>query len=204
MVLLPLAEIVARPLRLSVPGAGPFTQHLTLWVAFLGAALAASEERLLALATPTFLPAGPWRRGSKVFASTVAAGVTALLFRAALEFLLIERQAGRRNISLRTGCFCNPGAGEMALGLSRDELVGCFGQRPDGMTYEEFRTCIDDKGTGAVRVSLGIASNFADVEAFLRFAGPTPIDWRDRVHFYAVAARTMRRAPCSVPAVRDW
>ena len=58
----------------------------------------------------------------------------------------------------------------MALGLSRDELVGCFGQRPDGMTYEQFRTCIDKKGTGAVRVSLGIASNFADVQEFLRFA----------------------------------
>ena len=59
----------------------------------------------------------------------------------------------------------------MALGLSRDELVGCFSGRPDGMTYEEFRTCIDDKGTGAVRVSLGIASNFTDVQEFLRFAG---------------------------------
>ena len=87
-----------------------------------------------------------------------------------LDHELIEEQAGGRRISLRTGCFCNPGAGEMALGLSRDELVGCFGQRPDGMTYEEFRTCIDDKGTGAVRVSLGIASNFADVEKLLRFA----------------------------------
>ncbi len=87
-----------------------------------------------------------------------------------LDHELIEEQAGRRRISLRTGCFCNPGAGEMALGLSREELVTCFGQRPDGMTYEEFRTCIDDKGTGAVRVSLGIASNFADVEHFLRFA----------------------------------
>jgi selenocysteine lyase/cysteine desulfurase len=83
---------------------------------------------------------------------------------------LIEERAGERRISLRTGCFCNPGAGEMALGLSRDELVSCFGRRPDGMTYEEFRTCIDGKGSGAVRVSLGIASNFADVERFLEFA----------------------------------
>jgi len=87
-----------------------------------------------------------------------------------LDHELIEEQAGGQGISLRTGCFCNPGAGEVALGLSREELVGCFSQRPDGMTYEEFRTCIDDKGTGAVRVSLGIASNFADVQEFLRFA----------------------------------
>ncbi len=88
-----------------------------------------------------------------------------------VDHQLIEEQAGHRRISLRTGCFCNPGAGEMALGLSRDELVSCFSRRPDGMTYEEFRTCIDGKGSGAVRVSLGIASNFADVQAFLEFAG---------------------------------
>jgi molybdenum cofactor sulfurtransferase len=87
-----------------------------------------------------------------------------------IDHELIEERAARRRISLRTGCFCNPGAGEMALGLSREELVGCFSRRPDGMTYEEFRACIDNKETGAVRVSLGIASNFADVQEFLRFA----------------------------------
>ena len=69
MVLLPLAEIIARPLRLSVPGAGPFTQHLTLWVAFLGAALAAREGRLLSLATGEFVPEGAWRRAAKLFAA---------------------------------------------------------------------------------------------------------------------------------------
>jgi selenocysteine lyase/cysteine desulfurase len=87
-----------------------------------------------------------------------------------LDHGLIEERAARRQISLRTGCFCNPGAGEVALGLSREELVSCFSQQPDGMTYEEFHTCIDDKETGAVRVSLGIASNFADVHGFLHFA----------------------------------
>ena len=38
------------------------------------------------------------------------------------------------------------------------------------MTYDDFRLCIDGKSTGAVRVSLGLASNFADVETFLAFA----------------------------------
>ena len=95
MVALLSGEMIARALfGVGIPGSQPIVQHLTLWVGFLGATLAASEERLLALATPTFLPAGLWRRGSKVFASTVAAGVTALLFRAALEFLLVEREAG--------------------------------------------------------------------------------------------------------------
>jgi molybdenum cofactor sulfurtransferase len=44
------------------------------------------------------------------------------------------------------------------------------GATADVMTYEDFRHCIHHEGTGAVRVSLGMASNLADVESFLRFA----------------------------------
>ena len=82
----------------------------------------------------------------------------------------IERQAGERRISLRTGCFCNPGAGEMALGLSKSELETCFSRGDTTMTYETFRGCIDDKGTGAVRVSFGLVSDFSDAAAFVDFA----------------------------------
>ncbi len=80
----------------------------------------------------------------------------------------VERRAGERNISLRSGCFCNPGAGELALGLSRGELEKCFAQSPR-MTRDDLRLCIDAKATGAVRVSLGLASNFADAQAFVEF-----------------------------------
>lgn len=38
------------------------------------------------------------------------------------------------------------------------------------MTIDDFRLCIDGKSSGAVRVSLGIVSNFEDVQRFLRFA----------------------------------
>ena len=87
-----------------------------------------------------------------------------------VDHALIETRAARRRISLRTGCFCNPGAGEMALGIEKSEIVTCF-RRSDGhLTYEDFRRCIDGKSTGAVRVSVGWVSNFADVEAFLDFA----------------------------------
>lgn len=44
----------------------------------------------------------------------------------AVDHRLIEEQANCAKISLRTGCFCNPGAGEIALGLSKPELVACF------------------------------------------------------------------------------
>ncbi len=86
-----------------------------------------------------------------------------------IDHALVEERATAHKISLRTGCFCNPGAGELALGLSRDEIVGCFRSAGDHMEYEDFRRCIDGKSTGAVRVSVGIATNFADVHTFLSF-----------------------------------
>ena len=59
MVVLPLAEIVARRFAGGgIPGSTATVQHLTLWVGFLGAAIAAREGKLLALATGTFMPEG--------------------------------------------------------------------------------------------------------------------------------------------------
>lgn len=87
-----------------------------------------------------------------------------------VDHRLVESEANQHNISLRTGCFCNPGGGELALGISAEELTSCFVRSKDRLTIEEFRRCIDDKSTGAVRVSTGLASNFADVYRFMKFA----------------------------------
>ncbi len=81
----------------------------------------------------------------------------------------VEELATVEKISLRTGCFCNPGAGEMALGLDSTHLKQCF-THEQWMSFEQFVTAMDINVTGAVRVSLGIASNFADVYRFVRFA----------------------------------
>jgi selenocysteine lyase/cysteine desulfurase len=79
----------------------------------------------------------------------------------------VERRANGERISLRTGCFCNPGAGEAALGISGSELASCFGAH-ERMTIDTFRGCLSDKGSGAVRVSFGHASTFADAFALVR------------------------------------
>jgi molybdenum cofactor sulfurtransferase len=91
---------------------------------------------------------------------------------ASIDHREIERQANVVNISLRTGCFCNPGGGELALGISGGELSACFRQpgHEARLTVDDLRVCIDNKSTGAVRMSLGLASNLADVEKFLDFA----------------------------------
>ena len=85
-----------------------------------------------------------------------------------VDHRLVEFHANRVNISLRTGCVCNPGGGELALGISSEELSACFHTR-DRLTLDEFRRCIDDKSTGAVRVSVGLVTTFEDIYHFVEF-----------------------------------
>ena len=57
MSVLLLSAIVAREgFGSSIPGSVPVVQHMTLWMTFLGAALAARSDRLLALSMGTYLP----------------------------------------------------------------------------------------------------------------------------------------------------
>ena len=83
----------------------------------------------------------------------------------------IEAEANQEKISLRTGCFCNPGAGEVALGFTEDELRQMLGQHPR-MTFNDFFeiAAMNGRNAGAARVSLGLVSNFDDVYTFLAFA----------------------------------
>jgi C4-dicarboxylate transporter DctM subunit len=94
MTLLPLMEIVARKaIGRGLPGAAPVVQHLTLIVAFLGAALAAHSDRLLALSTATFLSEG-WRSRVRLFTSALTVAITAALFWAGIQLVRAERTAG--------------------------------------------------------------------------------------------------------------
>lgn len=86
-----------------------------------------------------------------------------------LDHRLVEEEANAWGISLRRGCFCNPGADALALGLDRGEILACLWHSDNRMTLDEFRQCIDGKSTGAVRISFGLASTFADALTVLRF-----------------------------------
>lgn len=80
----------------------------------------------------------------------------------------VDSVAAAHNISIRTGCFCNPGAGETAFSLSRDTLLQA--EFDDETTPDDYITRIGMPTGGAVRVSLGLATNFADVYRFMTFA----------------------------------
>ena len=95
MVILPLAEIALRPFfRGGIPGAIPFVQHLTLWVAFLGAALAARDGKLIALATATFMREGWLSRTARAFAAVVGSVVCIVLARGAIDIVAVEMDLG--------------------------------------------------------------------------------------------------------------
>ena len=108
-------------------------------------------------------PAGTDRRGATIAMNFFdPAGVL-------IDSVRVERRASRAGISLRSGCHCNPGVREVALGFSTQEMAAAFKDK-DRLRYQEFLQVIDGKTTGAARASLGLATTFADVYRFWDFA----------------------------------
>jgi selenocysteine lyase/cysteine desulfurase len=89
-----------------------------------------------------------------------------------LDYRRVEELAGQQGISFRTGCFCNPGPGEAAEGITDEDVAAALARNPD-LTLPLFLQMIAHEGgksAGAIRVSFGIASNFADAHRFMEFA----------------------------------
>jgi selenocysteine lyase/cysteine desulfurase len=73
----------------------------------------------------------------------------------------VERRARDVGIAVRGGCFCNPGAAESAFGFDAIAARRCMSE--DGFTIERFARCLEGRAVGAVRASVGLANNDADV-----------------------------------------
>jgi len=88
-----------------------------------------------------------------------------------LDYRRLEELAGQEGISLRTGCFCNPGAGEAAEGLTEEDMLAALTLGTDVNLFSFLRLMQGrgHKSAGAIRASIGLASNFADVWRFVRF-----------------------------------
>ena len=80
----------------------------------------------------------------------------------------VDRVAQRHSVSLRTGCFCNPGAGEVAFTIARETLVG--GEFGEAMTLDDYVEAIGLPSGGAVRASHGVATDDADLDRCAAFA----------------------------------
>jgi selenocysteine lyase/cysteine desulfurase len=85
---------------------------------------------------------------------------------------IVNLLAAKWDTSIRTGCFCNPGAGEEGMGVSTAAL-----QRQAGIEVKEPPETLDPwleqlglRTAGAIRLSIGFPNTFEDIEAALRFA----------------------------------
>ncbi len=96
-----------------------------------------------------------------------------------IDTQFVAERAVASNISVRTGCFCNPGAAEFAFGHPPSKSKECFDSLShEKFTLEDFSECLGGKPVGAIRASLGIASNENDLERLIsmleRFKNASP------------------------------
>ncbi|KJA28786.1 hypothetical protein HYPSUDRAFT_128646 [Hypholoma sublateritium FD-334 SS-4] len=110
----------------------------------------------------------PTRRLRSVGEQADTGSILALLFFDASGALIpnsfIEFAATTQNISLRTGCMCNPGGAAAILGIEED-----MRRLYPGVTLADFEDKMG-RELGVVRISLGLASNFQDVWRVIKFA----------------------------------
>ena len=87
---------------------------------------------------------------------------------------LVEERARRERISLRGGCFCNPGASEAAFGFVADRAAKCLDEtRRAGWSLPQFAARMRERdashAVGAVRASVGVPTNERDVDRLIAF-----------------------------------
>jgi selenocysteine lyase/cysteine desulfurase len=79
-----------------------------------------------------------------------------------IPYALVEARAQAAGVSIRGGCFCNPGASEVALGLGAERLTECLDSMGEGFTIDRLTACVGT-AVGAVRASVGLANNDEDI-----------------------------------------
>ncbi|GHA16874.1 aminotransferase class V-fold PLP-dependent enzyme [Streptomyces spiroverticillatus] len=125
--------------------------------------------------TPAVLVHGP--DGTALRGSTVALTLVHADGRP-LDDRLVVREAARAGISLRTGCFCNPGVGEALNHVTADQVRRALAH-DDRPNTEEYVRRLHPPYPGVVRVSAGMATSAADIDRFLALCrdlatGPSP------------------------------
>jgi selenocysteine lyase/cysteine desulfurase len=79
-----------------------------------------------------------------------------------IPFPVVEARARGAGIAVRGGCFCNPGAAEAAFGLDAAIIAACLAACGDEVSITRMSACLG-RAVGAVRLSLGLANNLADL-----------------------------------------
>ncbi|KIJ15659.1 hypothetical protein PAXINDRAFT_62190, partial [Paxillus involutus ATCC 200175] len=110
----------------------------------------------------------PSRRLRSIGEQSDAGSTVSLIFLSPTGEMLpnsfIEHVATTQNISLRTGCMCNPGGAASLLGIQ-----DFMGRLCSGVTLKDFETIVG-RELGVVRISLGLGSDWGDVWRVIKFA----------------------------------
>lgn len=84
-----------------------------------------------------------------------------------IPFQEVEDAATAQKISIRTGCFCNPGLDEVNHHIDVEKLAEYFSKETGN--YYHMMDFLNQR-RGGVRISVGMASVYKDVKAFVEFA----------------------------------
>jgi selenocysteine lyase/cysteine desulfurase len=85
-----------------------------------------------------------------------------------IPYTEVEARAVDARIAIRGGCFCNPGAAEIAFSFDPVRVASCLDSTGARFSQRRFRECLGGP-VGAVRVSFGLANNDEDVVRALAF-----------------------------------
>jgi len=95
LIFLPLAERILRGFfNTGIQGEAEFVLHFSLVIGMIGGAIAAREQRLLAISTIAQFLKGPWKISVNIFANSWATVITGVLAYAGWQFLQDEKGAG--------------------------------------------------------------------------------------------------------------
>ena len=87
-----------------------------------------------------------------------------------VPYWVVAERARSLNVAVRGGCFCNPGAAEAAFHFDAAAAARCLAEASleGGFSLQRFAGCMgrNESGAavGAIRASLGVANNLADVQ----------------------------------------
>lgn len=84
-----------------------------------------------------------------------------------IPFEKIDELAYNDKISIRSGCFCNPGLDEINNCITTDEISKYFNSRDKGNYWDMIDSI--QKMRGATRISVGIATTKKDLDFFILF-----------------------------------
>ena len=138
-------------------------RHVSRLTGMLLAELAVMRHPTGRAVVRVYGPRGVDRRGGTIAFNVVDRGGRAI------PYQRVEAVALEHRVSVRGGCFCNPGAAERAFGFPATQSAVCIQRaRLEGFSVTRFAECLGaDIAVGAVRASLGVANNERDVERLL-------------------------------------